>query len=314
MNRRTDVSLISLLPVDFGWEIITMVNKALGSQLLFIPDHSHSPLFWHIKPWKNMKSPVLCCVVSFSLGTTASLSFPQLSLPSSHPYQLHGIRRGLSRWPSRPHSLTLPIGALWNDLRGTMYSEGFLCETVENYTLSDVHDLQLQALTGVRQLHSGFLFSTHCISKYKSLLALVICPPPICDTRKKVKEPWCILFVQLSDSWLNSFFKSSPKSLKVELIFLSGKGWSLKFSQAWSKFSLVPRVGLKCHRLTVSTLFCFFNYPGPLTQIHRGRIQKEQQDWLPVSRGNLGVITSFLQPSSLLPGAQFVSHWSLGSL
>lgn len=35
MNR-TDVSLIGLLPVDFGWEIITMVNKAPGSQLLFI--------------------------------------------------------------------------------------------------------------------------------------------------------------------------------------------------------------------------------------------------------------------------------------
>lgn len=36
MNRRTDVSLVGLLPVDFGWEIITMVNKAPGSQLLFI--------------------------------------------------------------------------------------------------------------------------------------------------------------------------------------------------------------------------------------------------------------------------------------
>lgn len=108
MNRRTDVSLISLLPVDFGWEIITMVNKDPGSQLLLIPDHSHSPLFWHIIPWKNMKSQCSAALWFLFMNHNVLILSPARSpflLPSPHSYQLRGTRRGLSR-PSRPLILT----------------------------------------------------------------------------------------------------------------------------------------------------------------------------------------------------------------
>jgi hypothetical protein len=47
--KRTDISLISVLPVESGWEIITMVSKDLGRQSLFIPVCSFTPLFSHIK-------------------------------------------------------------------------------------------------------------------------------------------------------------------------------------------------------------------------------------------------------------------------
>lgn len=84
MNRRTDVSLICLLPVDFGCEIITMVNEDPGSQLLFIPDYSLSPLFWHRKPWMNVESPTLC-----SIGD--SLYKPQSPRPFPSPFSLPAL-------------------------------------------------------------------------------------------------------------------------------------------------------------------------------------------------------------------------------
>lgn len=201
-NRRTDVSLIGLLPVDFGWEIITMVNKDPGSQLLFIPHHSHSLLFWDIKPWgekknkpwKNILSAQQHCGLLFMSHDLISPALSPFLLPSPHPWELHGSRRGISRWLSRPHILILPTGALlpsalWNDLLGTVYSEGFPCGKVENHTRSDVCDLQLQVQMGVRQLHSGFLFSTHCISKCKSLLVLIICPPRPVTPERRWRDP-----------------------------------------------------------------------------------------------------------------------------
>lgn len=147
MNRRTDVSLISLLPVDFGWEIITMVNKDPGSQLLLIPDHSHSPLFWHIIPWKNMKSQCSAALWFLFMNHNVLILSPAHSpflLPSPHSYQLRGTRRGLSR-PSRPLILTptpaaLLLSALWNYLLGIMYSKMFLWEIVENHMLSEAYD------------------------------------------------------------------------------------------------------------------------------------------------------------------------------
>lgn len=197
MSRRADVTLIGLLPADFGWEIITMVNGDPGSQL-FIPDHSRSPLFWHIKPWKNIKSPMPAAFVQlcflFMNHNFLILSPPLPSCLPPHPhYQLQGTRRSLSRWPSRPGSLTLTTGALLpsalgNDLLGTICSEGFLCETVENDMLSEVRDLQLQVLIGVRQLHSGFLFTVHYISNRRLLLALIICLSSNCDHRKEGEE------------------------------------------------------------------------------------------------------------------------------
>lgn len=121
VNRRTDASLISLLPVDFGWEIITMVNEDLGSQLLLIPDHSHSPLFWHIIPWKNMKSQC-SAALWFLYEPQPSHPFPSaLSLPAPFPPLPPNPTNceGLSR-PSRPivppTAGALLLSALWNDL------------------------------------------------------------------------------------------------------------------------------------------------------------------------------------------------------
>ena len=134
---------------------------------------------------------------------------------------------------------------------------------------------------------------------------------PICDTRKEVMAPWLFLFVQVSGSWLNSFLKSNPKYLEVECIFLSGKGWSLlRFLSLWSQFCLVGGVGLRCPRLTVAMYFYFFNLGHLFTQFVLGGAAELAS----VSSPNLGLVMNFLQLRSLLPGAQLVSQWSLGSL
>lgn len=218
MNRRTDVSFIGLLPVDFGWEIITMVNEDPGSQLLLIPDHSHSPLFWHIIPWKNMKSQ--CSAVGWFLfmdHNPLSLS-PTLSLPAPFlPPLLTAVEKEEAEQPSRPRILTPTTGALlpsafWNDFLDTIYSKGFLCVTVENHFLSDVHDVQLQALTGVRQLHRGFLFFIHCISDSKLLSIHIICPSPHLWHQKAGEETLARL-VGTSVQLLTELFFSSGPSL-----------------------------------------------------------------------------------------------------
>lgn len=75
IKRGTDVSLISQLPVECAWAIITMVTKDLGRQSLFIPVHSFTPLFSHIQSGKNIKLPAhQCC--AFCLWATASSSCP----------------------------------------------------------------------------------------------------------------------------------------------------------------------------------------------------------------------------------------------
>lgn len=164
-----------LLPVDFGWEIITMVKEDPGSQLLFISDHSHSPLFWHVKPGKTIQSLNALQHCGFSLWTTTSSPFSQLSL------------HACSLLPT-PTNLKEPGGG-WAvglaDLIASLQPQELCCCLLYemtywapllrrvplwnswNHMLSGVHDLQLQVLIGLRQLHPSFLLSICCTSKCK---------------------------------------------------------------------------------------------------------------------------------------------------
>ena len=149
------------------------------------------------------------CSMNFSLGTRASSSFPQLFLPScflSPPLPNAWDQEGLSRWLSRPHVpypqdlcyhllYDWPPGhhllgriPLWNSWKPHALRSSLSVSSYEPW-----------------QKWGRLPSSTLCV-KCKSSSVLVICPLPICDTRKKVKEPWHFLFVQMCDSWLNSFF------------------------------------------------------------------------------------------------------------
>lgn len=126
-----------------------------------------------------MKSPVLCSM-NFSLGTRASSSFPQLSLPScflSPPLPNAWDQEGAEQvafqtsCPPSIHRTSATI-CFMTDLLG---SEGFPYETVENHMLSDIH--YLSTATSPYRSEVGFLSSTHCV-QCKSLSVLVICPLP----------------------------------------------------------------------------------------------------------------------------------------
>lgn len=174
MNR-TDVSLISLLPVDFGWEIITMVREDPGSQLLFLPDHSHSPLFWHIKPGKAIQSLNALQHCGFSLWTTASSSFSQISLhacsllptPPNRKEQGGGWAVGLADLTASLQPQELCCCLLYEMTYWASLLWRVLLWNSWNHMLSGVHILQLPILIGLRQLHLNFLFSIHCTSKCK---------------------------------------------------------------------------------------------------------------------------------------------------
>ena len=129
-----------------------------------------------------MKSPVLCSM-NFSLGTRASSPFPQLSLPScflSPPLPSAWDQEGAEQvafqtsCPPSTHRTSATI-CFMIDLLGTIYSEAFPYETIENHMLSDLHSLS-PAMSPDRG-EVGFLSSTHCV-QCKSLSVLVICPLP----------------------------------------------------------------------------------------------------------------------------------------
>lgn len=178
--KRTGVSLISQLPVESAWAIITMVTKDLGRQSLFIPVHSFTPLFSHIKKsWKNIKLPApQCC--AFCLWTAASSSSPfcfHAYPPASTPTH---CQEGVLL-PTCCVMSSAEHRSLWGTPEWELES-----------TLSDVHTSSYE-----RWVDSWFLFSSHCLRMLKWLVVLVVCFMLMPETDEAALN---FLFVQVFDT------------------------------------------------------------------------------------------------------------------